>query len=47
MPKEDNSMGKSRFLSFGDLQVVETLTGYSSTVRSFSLSIFRSSKSKD
>ena len=35
VPKEDNSVGKSRFLSFGDLQVVETLTGYSDTVRSF------------
>jgi hypothetical protein len=45
VPKEDNSVGKNRFLSFGDLQVVETLTGYSSTVRS--LPIFRSFQTKD
>jgi hypothetical protein len=34
--KDDNCIGRTRFLSFGDKQVVETLTGYSSTVRSAS-----------
>lgn len=41
VPKEDNSVGKNRFLSFGDLQVVETLTGYSSTEHFYSYALVK------